>query len=190
MSRMTRVAALAVLAVVTLYATWPSTAGAQVPTLKVYFYNSQDNICLYCDPYHPGPDYDFTLSFVLVGANAWVTAIEFSVDYAWSTWHGDVHNATLVLGTSPDGVAMTWSTPQEGHNPLLVMQANITHHAFCSAEEKDVATVRPHGVTGQLRAIRWPENQPLDLTGGVATMCGRPVPVETSTWGRVKALYR
>jgi|GEM_PF-3765187 len=65
-----------------LFVTGTSTnTWAQAPRLEVYFDQAltQKHGYVWPDPYHPGPDYYFTLYFATSGLNIWMTAIEFSV---------------------------------------------------------------------------------------------------------------
>ena len=164
---------------------------AQEPSLELYFYESMDiqEICPWPDPYHPGPDYPLTIRFIATDLDMWMSGIEFSVSYPSDvTWLGDTYFSTLHIGSSPDGIAMTWSEPQNAYSPLLVMKANIIYHA--SIYQSDIRiTSLPAPASGRLRAVRWPDNAEIDLLGGWVTFCGS-VPVHETTWGRVKALYK
>jgi hypothetical protein len=164
---------------------------AQEPSLELYFYESMtiQEVCPWPDPYHPGPDYPFTIYFVATDLNMWMSGIEFSVSYPSDvTWLGDTYFSTLHIGSSPDGIAMTWSEPQNAYNPLLVMKANIIYHASIYQNNIRIEAL-PSPASGRLRAVRWPDNAEIDLSGGCVTFCGS-IPIGETTWGRVKALYK
>jgi hypothetical protein len=181
---------LCLLALVFMYG--PGDIKAQEPRLELYFnweYEIQ-HMCPWPDPYHPGPEYPFTLYFVATDLNMWISGIEFSVSYPGDvTWLGDTYFSTLHIGSSPEGIAMTWSLPQNAYEPILVMKADISYFATIY-QSNILVKAMPAPASGKLRAVRWPDNAEIDLSGGWVTFCEESIPVHETTWGKVKALYK
>ncbi len=50
-------------------------------------------------------------------------------------------------------------------------------------------TVQPHPDSGKIQATSWPDLMKIEARGGFNNLCG-VLPVKSSTWGRIKALYR
>lgn len=169
-----------------------SDTAAQVPRLTPFFNatGTWSTHCEYCDKYHPGPDYPLTVYFILSDFNAWIAAVEFSVDYPpYVTWLGDGPTPPVAIGSTPTGISMAWGTPQNGFGPFVVLQANIIYHARCYHGELRVQ-VQPHPDTGDLAAISYGNDSLVDLEGGYAKFCSRTVPVENRSWGAIKAIYQ
>jgi hypothetical protein len=62
---------------------------------------------------------------------------------------------------------------------------------WCSAGQSQAIAivVVPHPETGKIRAISWPDSEEVEAVGMTAIVC--PLnPVENSTWGHIKALYK
>jgi len=166
-------------------------ANAQVPNASVYFDNGtfaqQQKDC----PNAPVGTVLDQVYVVLNNVNAFISAVEFGISYPAATiWVGDVHSTPLFLGTSPTGVAISWNIPQNAFGPFLAMSANILWGCNgCAGYENSPITVINHGVTGQLRAVGWPNNDLINLVGGTSLVCPNAVPVEEQTWGAIKSLY-
>jgi hypothetical protein len=164
---------------------------AQVPNAAVYFddgtYAQQQKDC----PNAPVGTVLDHLNVVLNNVNSYVSAVEFSVSYpAAISWLGDTHSTPLHLGFSPSGVAISWALPQNAFGPMLAMQAQFVWMCDgCGGFDNSPVTVGPHGTTGFLRAVGWPNNNLIDLVGGTALICPLGVPTEEQTWGAIKSLY-
>ncbi|MEJ2719629.1 MAG: hypothetical protein P8181_00630 [bacterium] len=187
-----KLCAAAAAVVMVLLVGFAAGSAAQTPTLTPFFTASGTwNVhCEYCDPYHPGPDYPLTVYFILTGFDAYLSAIEFSVDYPYLvTWLNDEGMPPVTFGSTPTGISMGWGVPQNALDPIIVLKADIIYHATCSHDELRIQ-VMPHPVSGALQAVRFGDNALVELAGGAAKFCSRSVPAEGETWGAIKALYR
>jgi len=163
-------------------------AAAQVPTVAVFFDGALTSPTSDCQ----GLGVIDTLYAATFGFNDWLSALEFSVDYSTVTaftWIADAADTPLVIGSTPFGIALTWQLPQSGFSPLAVVRIIVVWNCdACAGNEGQVLAVKPHPQTGHIRAVRYPDRTFIDAIGDIAVVC--PVfPVETRTWGAVKALY-
>ena len=162
-------------------------AMAQAPRVAIYFdgyYRDRSEVC-------QGPGGYDTLFVFAEDFDAWITAIEFSVDFSdidGFIWIADLLVTPLVIGTTPEGIAMTWSTPQSGFTPLLLMEILVAWTCEDCRLINQHLFVRPHPLTGHLRAVRYPDRTFIDAIGDDGWLCYAG-PTETTTWGAVKALY-
>jgi hypothetical protein len=177
---------LAVVLTVAFVSMWAYAATAQTPHVVVFFDEHWTQTTEVCQ----GAGVFDTLFVVAVNFDMWMSAIEYSVDYPPSVnWFADVPNTPLNIGNTPGGVASTWSLPQNAFAPLGVMNVVVQWTCDdCSLNQGDEITVRPHPLTGFIRAARWPDNVLFEGVGLTSLVCP-VVPVEEKTWGGVKALY-
>ena len=178
----------AVAAAFILVSLFSAPSAAQVPSVAIYFdegltMDSQD-----CQ----GIGTIDTLYVTMLNVNDWISAIELRVDYTpvtAFTFLADQSTTPLVIGNSSSGIALTWQIPQSGFTPLVVFQSVIVWNCdTCAGFEGQVLEVKPHPQTGHIRAVQYPNQTFIDLTGLSAAIC-LPFPVETTSWGRLKALY-
>ncbi len=158
---------------------------AQTPFVQVYFDPGHSVTTADC----PGTQLD-TLYVVAHNFNAWLTAIEFSINYpAEMNWLADMPNTEVKIGSSPAGIAMAFPTPLNGFNPVEVMQVMVMWLcSSCGANTNIPLVVAPHPQTGFVRATRYPDNGIITAVGMTSLLCAT-VPVEQTTWGQIKALY-
>jgi len=178
---------LAVVLTVAFVSMWAYAASAQTPHVVVFFdegyWTQTTSDC-------GGIGTLDTLSVVAVGWNMFINAIEYSVSYPPSiTWLADIPVTPLNIGNTSSGVATSWSLPQNGFDPLGIMNVLVVWNCdVCSTHENDPIVVGPHPLTGYLRATRYPDNALIEGVGLTSLICPI-VPVEEKTWGGVKALY-
>ena len=166
-------------------------ASAQTPTVSIYF-----------DEYYSFPRGELcqgvgvfdTLWVVAEGFNAWISAIEYAINFSDMSgvmiWVADLPVALLNIGSTPQGVATTWLRPQNGFAPLLVMQVLVQWACDdCYAATNRYLSLGWHPQTGYVRAVRYPDRAFIEATGLASTICAAGFPIETATWGAVKALY-
>lgn len=185
---------------------------AQTPYLQVYFDRDYTETWADC-PSAPSGTVVQELYVVANNFDFWISAIEFKMIYpAELYWLGDnvdvfLDRIELSLGNTPEGIAIAWPLPVDGSSPQLVCK--VTTLWMC-----DGCGIPPEGCaglnsaicfdvfpsSGYVRAVRWPDEQIVYGTGFPAgicpTVCGSnyacpelPVPVESRTWGNIKALY-
>lgn len=177
---------LAVVLTVAFVSLWAYSATAQTPHVVVFFDENWTQTTGVCQ----GVGTLDNLYVVAVNFNMFINAIEYGVSYPPSlTWIADIPNTPLVIGNTPSGVATTWQLPQNGFDPLGVMEVLVSWNCdACGSNANDPIVVGPHPVTGFLRATRYPDNALVDGVGLTSLVCP-VVPVEEKTWGGVKALY-
>jgi len=179
-------AAAAATIVITCLATVP--VAAQVPFVAVYFDEALTQDSQDCR----GLGTIDTLYVTISNLNEFITAAEFMVDYTpvtAFTWLGDAATTPLVIGNTSIGIALTWQIPQSLFTPLVVVQSTIVWNCdTCSGFEAQLLQVKPHPQTGHIRVVQYPDRDLVDGTGHTSAIC-TVFPVETSTWGAVKALY-
>ena len=188
MQRTRYLPAAAVVTAMALILVWAVPVAAQVPTVTVYFDKALTQDSQDCQ----GIGTIDTLYVTAAGLGDFITAIEFSVDYSSVTaftWLGDMASTPLVIGSSPTGIALTWQIPQSVFTPLVVVQSTIIWNCNdCSGFEAQLLKVVPHPQTGHIRMVRYPDRTFVDAIGLTSAVC-TVFPVETSTWGALKALY-
>lgn len=167
-----------------------ATANAQVPNVQVYFNSAYSHTQTDCK----GLGVQDQWYVVMNNWNMWVLAVDFSIVYPPAVVHmGDVPPpAVAFLGSSPSGIALSWSLPQNGFSPLLALTLNVLWlNCDCSNGPQ---AVRVNGYTpfGKLNpsAIRWPDGQELPGVGMTSLICPGVIATDSKTWGGVKALYR
>lgn len=182
--------ALAVVLAVALAGVVAVSASAQVPNVQVYFDPNYNNTQTVCKPLSTQDSF----YVVMNNWNMFVLAADFSIAYPPAVfWTGDVAPPTvLTLGNSPGGIAVAWSLPQNGFNPLLALTVNVLWlQCDCNLGPQmlSVGGYSPMGKTAP-SAIRWPDMAELPGVGMTSLICPGVIATESKTWGGVKALYR
>ena len=59
----------------------------------------------------------------------------------------------------------------------------------CGTANDNLVTVVGHPFSGEIRALRSPNNTEFFGTGLTSVICPQTIPVEETTWGGIKALY-
>jgi hypothetical protein len=177
-------------------------AHSDTPYLQIYFDADLTEYYADCPPDPPGTVFD-SVYVAAVGFDAFISAIEYRIDYTpHFVWLADVTTG-LNIGQTTTGIATAWPYPQNAYSPLVVAKVMVmwvcqnctpefTHVPFCA---------NGHSLTGYIRAVRWPDNQFIYATNKATCLCptccgdpcecpSSPIPVEESTWGSIKALYR
>jgi hypothetical protein len=177
-------------------------AFSQTPRLQIYF-DAQLTQKFADPPYAPPYTIVDSLYIVAEGFDAYLSAIEYSVDYTpHLLWLTDITTG-LNIGTTPNGIATAWPTPQNAYSPFVVAEVLfLWGFEYCIGSVYDLPLcANGHPATGSIRATRWPDLQLIYATNNAACICPlctgsscvcptQPIPVEDSTWGQIKALYR
>jgi hypothetical protein len=118
-------------------------------------------------------------------------SIEYRVDYPVELlFFGDIVDSSYqVVGDSQDGIVIIFPTPLNAFETVVLQKAEFVW--MCSACESIAipVVVVPHPSSGKIRAISWPDSEEVEAVGMTAIVCPT-IPVESSTWGHIKALYR
>ncbi|UCG52976.1 MAG: hypothetical protein JSW58_05305 [Candidatus Latescibacterota bacterium] len=134
-----------------------------------------------------------TLYVMLVNANAWVLATEFSVSYPPAiSWITDLDKWPTNIGNTPTGLSQGRDTPLNGFagaveccKVLVQWMCDACDPAYINNEivvDKHPASVRDYPSYVDLFFV---EHEAIGLT---SLICAT-IPTEDTTWGRVKALY-
>ncbi|MCH7548166.1 MAG: hypothetical protein IH969_01290 [Candidatus Krumholzibacteriota bacterium] len=100
----------------------------------------------------------------------------------------------LNVGVTQLGVVSTWSHPMNGYSPVVIMWV-LYDWVSCGncnsgANQNQPIFIEPHPESGQLSFTRV-SGERVDAVGMTSLVCPSSIfPVEQTTWGKVKALYR
>jgi len=180
---------LAAVVAVALMSVFAIQAGAQTPNVQVYFDANASQASTNCPP-GPGPNFD-QLVVVANNWNMFMTSIEYKIDYGPAfVFLGDIIDpGALSLGSSTTGIGITWPTPQNAFGPHVTQFVSVIWNCDdCSSTNLEVK-VSEFPVSGQLRAIRWPDNAIIQGIGMTSLVCAT-VATEATTWGGIKAQFR
>ena len=116
--------------------------------------------------------------------------IQFAIDYPPSiTWVADFDTQPATFGATPTGFNMSWTVQQPPGSVFIchvLIQWNCDN---CDPPNNDPVRVVPHLVTGFLWSTSCGVLQVLVPMVGLTSLVCATVPVEATTWGRVKELY-
>ena len=185
---MKRIAVLAALATVTLGL--PQTTVGQVPYVQIYFdeglQRTHENSC----PFSAPGTIDGDLYVAAHNFSMFMSSIEYSVDYPPEIgFLGDVIDSSYeVVGDSHTGILISFPTPLDAFETVLLQKVRFVWWcALCESQAIPIVVV-PHPASGKIRAISWPESDEVEAVGMTAIVCPT-IPVESTTWGHIKALY-
>ncbi|MCK5407792.1 MAG: hypothetical protein KAJ37_10065 [Candidatus Krumholzibacteria bacterium] len=176
---------------------------AQTPHLQIYFDQQLRDTYANCPNSPPGTVLD-TIYVVAHNFDAWLNAIEFKINYPPQlAWLGDwLDPSALHIGNSYEGIGVAWPIPFNAFVPNVVLQAMVLWMCddCASPNMNQVICFDVYPGSGFLRAVRWPDLELIYGQSGTAVICPTcgswrpcdqlPIPVEQTTWGGVKAMYR
>jgi hypothetical protein len=161
-------------------------AAQQVPYVMLYF----DDLYTVGSEDCPGvvPDSAY---IVVKNFNMYLQAIEYQVLYpAEMAWIGDDVGDALAIGNTRDGIAESWPLPQNAYVPFAVAKVKFMWNCTGGCPVKNIPIViGSHPETFKLRALRWPDLAEITAIGMTSLVCAT-IPVEESSWGKIKALYK
>ncbi len=170
-----------------LAAAFVSSVPAQVPIVQVYLDGELETIHRECPP-------TATLDTLYVVASGFITPI-IDIEYRIDTFGNfgilqDFFPTGFTNeGFSGDGIRVSFGSSKDASGKLLVQR--IWGAWFCASCGGSAAyiIVQPHPISGKVQGTGWPDLTKIEATGGFNNLCV-VLPVESSTWGRIKALYR
>ena len=167
---------------------------AQVPEVQIFFDTGLQIAFADCPTAPVGTVFD-EIYVVANNFNMMMNAIEYRIEYPTILFFaGDyvIDSGASVTGTSPDGISITFSTPQDAFGQFVIQRVSFIWMCdYCGYAILDTPVrVRPHPSSGKVRAVRWPDLEFVEAIGQTAWICFAGVPVHETNWGRVKALYR
>lgn len=167
-----------------------SALSAETPFIAVYFDAGLSQEAKDC----PGFGVMDTLYVALVNANCFVGGAQLRILYPPSMiFLADVNPPGFIcvgpFCTTATGRFIIFDLPQNGFSPVLLIRVVILWNCNDCSFPNDPILVTPHPETGELSYFC---STPLDAfpaVGLTAAVCST-VPVEETSWGRIKALYR
>jgi hypothetical protein len=166
-------------------------AFAQTPNIQIYFDEALTQAQAPC-PDAPIGSVTDTMYVVANNFGMWMSAVEFMVEYpiAKVAWIADLYDTPLHTGSSPTGTTIGWSVPKNAFDGAVLLQVLFVWNCQqCGGSENTPWRIVPNPMTGYLRAVEFGTNQVVDAVGMLSVICAT-TPVENSTWGQIKALYR
>jgi hypothetical protein len=175
-------------------------AMAQIPYVQVYFDDGSNGSYGETQAYCGQAGMPVYMYVVGQNFNSWLSGVEYSVQFpAGILFIGDTlpptQGATVTLGNSRDGFAITYELPRSGFVPVLFSTIFALWTAECDCAggpQSIVVGPYPYPVDPQTkpRGVRWPDLVPIPAVGMTSLLCPGPVATQESTWGGIKALYR
>ena len=176
-------------------------ANAQIPNITVYG-DSNFSFQPHCGPL--GTTYELVV--VLHNANAVVSAVDFTIHYPpifyWifdqigDASYTGTDKTVVTIGNSQGGMAMAWHAccmPDGMQGSIvLIRPVVIWGPCDCNAFGGYVVSVGGYTPLGKTEPsfISYPDFQEHTALGMDMWICPGSMPVESATWGKVKALYR
>ena len=168
-----------------------SGASAQIPYVQVFFDEGASIAQKDC----PGNALD-QLQVFAINYNTYIAAIKYRVSLPGCfTFLGDVvYNGALTIGTSINatGISISYPVPGDGFHPFKTQSINVFWNCTdCTGWAISPINVIGLGPGGFVETISWPHLTTKWGVGMVSLVCAfPPIPVEETTWGNVKSLYR
>ncbi len=187
-----------VFALVALAVVAASTASAQTPYIGVFFDKTGIAMSKDC----PGGGATLQqLFFILYNTNRNVSAVEFKVVYPPELlWLADqdfptpdilapIDRKGTTFGVTPTGVSAAWALPQNGFFPIIIGSALVQWQcSICTVPNSPIDVMGHPLFSVDPRWVDFETNNLHDAIGLRSLVCAI-VPVEETTWGRVKSLY-
>jgi hypothetical protein len=160
--------------------------------LTVYFDHNHTEPGKNCPTAPAGTVLD-SLYVVANNFNMWMNAIEYKIEYPLQMMFlGDMFPSDrLTIGSSQAGVGVSWPLPANAFDALLVQKVRILWLCQgCGPEDYNIPIrVLPYPGQPTVRAVRWPDLVVVPAAGMTSLICPL-VPVEETTWGDIKSLFR
>ncbi len=165
---------------------------AQIPIVQIYFDEDLVFTGAPCPGAPPGSVFD-SLYVVAEDFNMYMSAIEYRIQYPPVLFFVEdvIDPSFLVTGTSPEGIVITFPTPQDALGKLLVQKVVVIWMCdSCGPGDINIELrVRSHPASAKVRAVRWPDGGFVDGWGVLSLICPS-LPIHETTWGEIKALYK
>jgi hypothetical protein len=161
-------------------------AAQQNPYVMLYFDDQYTVGSKDCPGMQPDSAYIVVKNF-----NIYLQAIEYQVLYPPEmAWIGDDCGDALVIGNTRDGIAESWPLPQNTYVPFAVAKVMFMWNCAGGCPVKNIPIIiGPHPQTFKLRYLSWPDLGEYTAIGMTSLICAT-IPVEETSWGKIKALYK
>ncbi|HSG29717.1 MAG TPA: hypothetical protein VLA34_14650 [Candidatus Krumholzibacterium sp.] len=142
----------------------------------------------------------FHLDLYLVHSEYYFTAVEYQLKTPWDLTHQKFvilnveypDNHSVELGSAFDGHSLAFWPPCTGYPEGCDLLARFTCMTTvpCDQMWDFPVIVGPHPITGYVRGTYWPDNEMTSIHGASAIICAKAVPVESTSWGAMKSMFR
>lgn len=169
----------------------PQFSTAQVPYIQIYFDEDlQRTMEISCPFVDPGSRVG-TIYIAAHNFSMFMSSIEYRVDYPPElSFLGDIINSSYqVVGHSIIGIVISFPTPLNAFETVVLQKVEFMWVCYACESIAIPVVVVPHPSSGKIGAISWPDSEEVEAVGMTAIVCPT-MPVEASTWGHIKALYR
>jgi hypothetical protein len=161
-----------------------------VPYVQFYFDRNMTMTAMDC----PGTSTDIQSGYIVaVNFNMLFTAIEYSVAYPPSMLYladAPVNENQLNIGFSNTGISSAWSLPLLGFEPIRILEVLYQWSCDNGCYDPEAIIVGANPISGLLQFTRFPDNILFEAIGMTSLVCPGVVPVEETSWGGIKALYK
>ncbi len=166
---------------------------AQTPFVAVYFETVNWSETTTCPLDPPGTVFQ-QIFVAAVNFNTQIGGIEFQVNYPPELqWIGEFYPIPAVAnGTTPTGLQLGFLSPGvDGNSVFIVASVTVLWQCGgCTGDANVPVTVGPHPLSGFVQGVDISVNPSVLIPGvGLTALICPTVPVEETTWGKVKALY-
>ncbi len=171
-----------------LLLTLPSLTSAQMPFLQVFFDDEGTVSSRDCPPSQVVD----SLTVYAFNFNMWISSIEYMIEYSPAlSFCGDIIAGRVrVTGNSEYGIVIEFRDLLETQAKTLIQKCCVVWFCTDCAEYVDTHNfVFPNINTGRLGVVRYPDGAFINVAGFTSTTCPWVLPVQETTWGRVKSLY-
>ena len=165
-----------------------TSATAQVPIVQVYLDSELVTIDRHCVAFG---EID-TIYVAVSNFMQPIVDVEYRIETRGSFFliQDLVPDGYTIDGYSGTGIRVSFGGAVAAFGKVLV--EGVVGGWFCESDcsgGPGIITVEPHPESGRVQATAWPDLVKIEATGGVNFLCGA-LPVEPTTWGSIKALYR
>ena len=162
---------------------------AQVPIVQVYL----DKNLTQTDRHDgcPPPATIDTVYVVASGFSSPITDIEYRID-AYANFEFAVElfpSGFSGLGLTAEGVKVSFGAAIDASDKVVIETIIGLWFCGCGTPSFPYIEVLPHPASGKIQATRHSDMAKIEAAGGYNALCGL-LPVEPSTWGKLKAMYR
>jgi hypothetical protein len=159
----------------------------QTPYVTVFFDESYEQTGII----PPGPLVFDTLYVVAGNFDMLASSIEYRVEQNpdYFVLVMDLVDIGTIEGSSYSGIRIHYDPPLNATNTILVERIQVIWNWVGVCQFANVPLrIFPHPESGKIQAIRSPDLVPVEAVGQTAYICPT-VPVEETSWGRIKGLY-
>ena len=162
---------------------------AQTPFVAVYFDNTWQTEATVFPGGCAGIGVLDTLYIALTNANTFVSGVEFAVNYPPELMFlGDLWTQPVTVGNTQSGISMGWATPQNGFGTVFICGVLVMWQCDTCPSTDIPMPVLVNPSTAFLGFTDFPNFAQFPAAGLTSLICAT-IPVEESTWGKVKSLY-